>query len=131
MAVGFHRQPDCFTETRDQALEPVCAVRMVAGYEAVVDSFLDFANEDAFLCGLDSSERHWRPHEIESVHQAFEKGPESLFASSRAEDDAHRGGRDLSIRYGSRALTILSPRRVPVSTTLRRCDAGDSAAWPT
>src|SRR5437763_644906 len=63
---AFLEKPDGFTEKKEiKRLDRFSQFAMVAGYQAVVDSGLDFAKEDAFRCGVILGSGIGGLHEIE------------------------------------------------------------------
>jgi 3-oxoacyl-[acyl-carrier-protein] synthase II len=78
---------------------------MVAGYEAVTDSGLDFAKEDPYRCGVILGSGIGGLHEIEEqVVKLIEKGPDRVSPFVVPKMMLNAAGGNLSIRYGLRGV---------------------------
>lgn len=103
---AFLAKPDGFTEKKEiKRLDRFSQFAMVAGYEAVVDSGLDFAKEDAFRCGVILGSGIGGLHEIEEgCQKLFEKGPDRVSPFVVPKMMLNAAGGNLSIRYGLRGI---------------------------
>src|SRR5437588_11987764 len=77
---AFIAKPDGFTEKKEiKRLDRFAQFAMVAGYEAVIDSGLDFAKEDPFRCGVILGSGIGGLHEIEEgCAKLIGKGPDRV-----------------------------------------------------
>ncbi len=76
---------------------------MVAGIDAVKDSGLDFAKEDAFRCGVILGSGIGGLHEIETQHsRLLEKGPDKVSAFTIPKLMVNAACGHVSIQYGLR-----------------------------
>src|SRR5436305_11437955 len=103
---AFIAKPDCFTEKKEiKRLDRFSQFAMVAGYEAVTDSGLDFAKEDAFRCGVILGSGIGGLHEIEEqCTKLFEKGPDRVSPFVVPKMMLNAAGGNISIRYGLRGI---------------------------
>jgi 3-oxoacyl-[acyl-carrier-protein] synthase II len=103
---AFLAKPDGFTEKKEiKRLDRFSQFAMVAGYEAVVDSGLDFAKEDAFRCGVILGSGIGGLHEIEEgCQKLFSKGPDRVSPFVVPKMMLNAAGGNLSIRYGLRGI---------------------------
>src|SRR4051812_33321041 len=103
---AFIAKPDGFTEKKEiKRLDRFSQFAMVAGYEAVTDSGLDFAKEDAFRCGVILGSGIGGLHEIEEqCTKLFEKGPDRVSPFVVPKMMLNAAGGNLSIRYGLRGI---------------------------
>jgi 3-oxoacyl-[acyl-carrier-protein] synthase II len=103
---AFVAKPDSFTEKKEiKRLDRFSQFAMVAGHEAVNDSGLDFAKEDAFRCGVILGSGIGGLHEIEEqVIKLIEKGPDRVSPFVVPKMMLNAAGGNLSIRYGLRGI---------------------------
>src|SRR5436309_10466864 len=103
---AFVEKPDSFTEKKEiKRLDRFSQFAMVAGYEAVNDSGLDFAKEDAFRCGVILGSGIGGLHEIEEqCTKLFEKGPDRVSPFVVPKMMLNAAGGNISIRYGLRGI---------------------------
>jgi len=103
---AFIEKPDSFTEKKEiKRLDRFAQFAMVAGYEAVVDSGLDFAKEDPFRCGVILGSGIGGLHEIEEgCAKLLEKGPDRVSPFVVPKMMLNAAGGNLSIRYGLRGI---------------------------
>jgi 3-oxoacyl-[acyl-carrier-protein] synthase II len=103
---AFIAKPDSFTEKKEiKRLDRFSQFAMVAGYEAVQDSGLDFSKEDPFRCGVILGSGVGGLHEIEEgCFKLFEKGPDRVSPFVVPKMMLNAAGGNLSIRYGLRGI---------------------------
>src|SRR5437588_8491786 len=103
---AFLAKPDGFTEKKEiKRLDRFSQFAMVAGYEAVNDSGLDFAKEDAFRCGVILGSGIGGLHEIEEqVVKLIEKGPDRVSPFVVPKMMLNAAGGNISIRYGLKGI---------------------------
>jgi 3-oxoacyl-[acyl-carrier-protein] synthase II len=103
---AFLAKPDGFTEKKEvKRLDRFSQFAMVAGYEAVVDSGLDFAKEEAFRCGVILGSGIGGLHEIEEgCLKLYSKGPDRVSPFVVPKMMLNAAGGNLSIRYGLRGI---------------------------
>jgi 3-oxoacyl-[acyl-carrier-protein] synthase II len=103
---AFLGRPDGFTEKKEiKRLDRFSQFAMVAGYEAVTDSGLDFAKEDPYRCGVILGSGIGGLHEIEEqVVKLIEKGPDRVSPFVVPKMMLNAAGGNLSIRYGLRGV---------------------------
>jgi 3-oxoacyl-[acyl-carrier-protein] synthase II len=105
-AAAFIEKPDSFTEKKEiKRLDRFSQFAMVAGYEAVVDSGLDFSKEDRYRCGVILGSGIGGLHEIEEqCTKLFEKGPDRVSPFVVPKMMLNAAGGNLSIRYGLKGI---------------------------
>jgi 3-oxoacyl-[acyl-carrier-protein] synthase II len=103
---AFTPAPDSFTEKKEiKRLDRFSQFAMVAGYEAVNDSGIEFAKEDPFRCGVILGSGIGGLHEIEEqVMKLIEKGPDRVSPFVVPKMMLNAAGGNLSIRYGLRGI---------------------------
>jgi len=103
---AFLAQPDGFTEKKEiKRLDRFSQFAMVAGYEAVIDSGIDFSQEDPYRCGVILGSGIGGLHEIEEqVVKLIEKGPDRVSPFVVPKMMLNAAGGNLSIRYGLRGI---------------------------
>jgi 3-oxoacyl-[acyl-carrier-protein] synthase II len=103
---AFVEKPDSFTEKKEiKRLDRFAQFAMVAGYQAVVDSGLDFSKEDRFRCGVILGSGIGGLHEIEEgCAKLIEKGPDRVSPFVVPKMMLNAAGGNLSIRYGLRGI---------------------------
>jgi 3-oxoacyl-[acyl-carrier-protein] synthase II len=103
---AFLENPDSFTEKKEiKRLDRFSQFAMVAGYEAVTDSGIDFTKEDSYRCGVILGSGIGGLHEIEEqCAKLFEKGPDRVSAFVVPKMMLNAAGGNLSIRYGLRGI---------------------------
>jgi 3-oxoacyl-[acyl-carrier-protein] synthase II len=103
---AFIEKPDSFTEKKEiKRLDRFAQFAMVAGYDAVLDSGLDFSKEDPFRCGVILGSGIGGLHEIEEgCQKLLEKGPDRVSPFVVPKMMLNAAGGNLSIRYGLRGI---------------------------
>jgi 3-oxoacyl-[acyl-carrier-protein] synthase II len=103
---AFVEKPDSFTEKKEiKRLDRFAQFAMVAGYQAVVDSGLDFAKEDSSRCGVILGSGIGGLHEIEEgCAKLIEKGPDRVSPFVVPKMMLNAAGGNLSIRYGLKGI---------------------------
>src|SRR4051794_9045863 len=103
---AFIAKPDSFTEKKEiKRLDRFSQFAMVAGYEAVLDSGIDFAKEDAYRCGVILGSGIGGLHEIEEgCTKLVEKGPDRVSPFVVPKMMLNAAGGNLSIRYGFKGI---------------------------
>ena len=103
---AFIEKPDSFTEKKEiKRLDRFSQFAMVAGYQAVLDSGLEFSEEDATRCGVILGSGIGGLHEIEEqCTKLFEKGPDRVSPFVVPKMMLNAAGGNLSIRYGLRGI---------------------------
>jgi 3-oxoacyl-[acyl-carrier-protein] synthase II len=103
---AFVEKPDSFTEKKEiKRLDRFAQFAMVAGYEAVTDSGIDFSQEDPFRCGVILGSGIGGLHEIEEgCLKLFEKGPDRVSPFVVPKMMLNAAGGNLSIRYGLKGI---------------------------
>jgi 3-oxoacyl-[acyl-carrier-protein] synthase II len=103
---AFVAKPDSFTEKKEiKRLDRFSQFAMVAGYEAVQDSGIDFSQEDPFRCGVILGSGIGGLHEIEEgCFKLFEKGPDRVSPFVVPKMMLNAAGGNLSIRWGLRGI---------------------------
>jgi 3-oxoacyl-[acyl-carrier-protein] synthase II len=103
---AFLAKPDNFSEKKEiKRLDRFSQFAMVAGYEAVNDSGLDFSKEDSYRCGVILGSGIGGLHEIEEqVTKLIEKGPDRVSPFVVPKMMLNAAGGNLSIRYGLRGI---------------------------
>jgi 3-oxoacyl-[acyl-carrier-protein] synthase II len=103
---AFIEKPDSFTEKKEiKRLDRFSQFAMVAGYEAVQDSGLDFAKEDPYRCGVILGSGIGGLQEIEEqCTKLFEKGPERVSPFVVPKMMLNAAGGNISIRYGLKGI---------------------------
>src|SRR5262245_23576656 len=103
---AFVAKPDSFTEKKEiKRLDRFSQFAMVAGYEAVIDSGLDFSKEDPFRCGVILGSGIGGLHEIEDgCLKLYEKGPDRVSPFVVPKMMLNAAGGNLSIRYGLKGI---------------------------
>ncbi|MDX1944185.1 MAG: beta-ketoacyl-ACP synthase II [Pirellulaceae bacterium] len=104
--LAFLAQPDGFTEKKEiKRLDRFSQFAMVAGWEAVQQSGLDFAKEDPFRCGVIMGSGIGGLHEIEEqCEKLFGKGPDRVSPFVVPKMMLNAAGGNLSIRHGLRGI---------------------------
>jgi 3-oxoacyl-[acyl-carrier-protein] synthase II len=103
---AFIEKPDSFTEKKEiKRLDRFAQFAMVAGYEAVTDSGIDFSKEDPFRCGVILGSGIGGLHEIEEqCTKLLEKGPDRVSPFVVPKMMLNAAGGNLSIRYGLKGI---------------------------
>jgi 3-oxoacyl-[acyl-carrier-protein] synthase II len=103
---AFVEKPDSFTEKKEiKRIDRFSQFAMVAGWQAVQDSGLDFAKEDRFRCGVILGSGIGGLHEIEEqCTKLFEKGPDRVSPFVVPKMMLNAAGGNLSIRHGLRGI---------------------------
>ena len=103
---AFLAQPDGFTEKKEiKRLDRFSQFAMVAGWQAVHESELDFAKEDAYRCGVILGSGIGGLNEIEEgCAKILTKGPDRVSAFVVPKMMLNAAGGNLSIRYGLRGI---------------------------
>lgn len=103
---AFVEKPDSFTEKKEiKRLDRFAQFAMVAGYEAVIDSGLEFSKEDPFRCGVILGSGIGGLHEIEEgCAKILEKGPDRVSPFVVPKMMLNAAGGNLSIRYGLKGI---------------------------
>ncbi|HEY2413184.1 MAG TPA: beta-ketoacyl-ACP synthase II [Pirellulaceae bacterium] len=103
---AFLEKPDSFTEKKEiKRLDRFSQFAMVAGYEAVLDSGLDFAKEDPYRCGVILGSGIGGLHEIEEgCTKLVEKGPDRVSPFVVPKMMLNAAGGNLSIRHGLKGI---------------------------
>src|SRR5438067_9641511 len=103
---AFVEKPDSFTEKKEiKRLDRFSQFAMVAGYQPIQDSGLDFSKEDVTRCGVILGSGIGGLHEIEEqCTRLFEKGPDRVSPFVVPKMMLNAAGGNLSIRYGLRGI---------------------------
>ena len=103
---AFVEKPDSFTEKKEiKRLDRFSQFALVAAYEAVKDSGLDFLKEDAASCGVILGSGIGGLHEIEEgCFKLFDKGPDRVSPFVVPKMMLNAAGGNISIRYGLRGI---------------------------
>src|SRR4029079_7506922 len=103
---AFLATPDNFSEKKEiKRLDRFSQFAMVAGYEAVQDSGIDFAKEDPYRCGVILGSGIGGLHEIEEgCTKLVEKGPDRVSPFVVPKMMLNAAGGNLSIRYGLKGI---------------------------
>lgn len=103
---AFIEKPDSFTEKKEiKRLDRFAQFAMVAGYQAVQDSGLEFSKEDSSRCGVILGSGIGGLHEIEEgCAKLIEKGPDRVSPFVVPKMMLNAAGGNLSIRYGLRGI---------------------------
>lgn len=103
---AFIAKPDSFTEKKEiKRLDRFSQFAMVAGYEAVCDSGLDFNKEDAYRCGVILGSGIGGLQEIEEgCTKLMQKGPDRVSPFVVPKMMLNAAGGNLSIRYGLKGI---------------------------
>ena len=103
---AFVEKPDSFTEKKEiKRLDRFSQFAMVAGYEAVLDSGLDFSKEDPYRCGVILGSGIGGLHEIEEgCAKLILKGPDRVSPFVVPKMMLNAAGGNLSIRYGLKGI---------------------------
>ena len=103
---AFLARPDGFTEKKEiKRLDRFSQFAMVAGSQAVQESGLDFAREDAFRCGVILGSGIGGLNEIEEgCAKILQKGPDRVSPFVVPKMMLNAAGGNLSIRYGLRGI---------------------------
>ena len=103
---AFLAKPDSFTEKKEiKRLDRFSQFAMVAGWQAVQQSGLDFSKEDPFRCGVIMGSGIGGLNEIEEgCAKILEKGPDRVSAFVVPKMMLNAAGGNLSIRYGLRGI---------------------------
>lgn len=103
---AFVEKPDSFTEKKEiKRLDRFSQFAMVAGHEAVVDSGIDFSQDDRSRCGVILGSGIGGLHEIEEgCFKLFEKGPDRVSPFVVPKMMLNAAGGNLSIRYGLKGI---------------------------
>src|SRR5688572_27823830 len=103
---AFLAKPDSFTEKKEiKRLDRFSQFAMVAGWQAVQQSGLDFSQEDTFRCGVIMGSGIGGLNEIEEgCAKILEKGPDRVSAFVVPKMMLNAAGGNLSIRYGLRGI---------------------------
>ncbi|HEX5104759.1 MAG TPA: beta-ketoacyl-ACP synthase II [Pirellulaceae bacterium] len=103
---AFFARPDGFTEKKEiKRLDRFSQFAMVAGWQAVQESGLDFAREDAFRCGVILGSGIGGLNEIEEgCAKILTKGPDRVSPFVVPKMMLNAAGGNLSIRYGLRGV---------------------------
>jgi len=103
---AFVEKPDSFTEKKEiKRLDRFSQFAMVAGYQAIQESGLDFAKEDVTRCGVILGSGIGGLHEIEEqCTKLFEKGPDRVSPFVVPKMMLNAAGGNISIRYGLRGI---------------------------
>src|SRR6185295_2509916 len=103
---AFIEKPDNFTEKKEiKRLDRFSQFAMVAGYEAVNDSGLDFSKEDPFRCGVILGSGIGGLQEIEEgCTKLVQKGPDRVSPFVVPKMMLNAAGGNVSIRYGLKGI---------------------------
>ncbi len=103
---AFIEKPDSFTEKKEiKRLDRFSQFAMVAAYQAIGDSGLDFSKEDVTRCGVILGSGIGGLHEIEEqCTKLFEKGPDRVSPFVVPKMMLNAAGGNISIRYGLRGI---------------------------
>src|SRR6476620_3910061 len=103
---AFVEKPDSFTEKKEiKRLDRFSQFAMVADYEAVLDSGLDFSKEDPYRCGVILGSGIGGLHEIEEgCAKLILKGPDRVSPFVVPKMTLNAAGGNLSIRYGLKGI---------------------------
>jgi 3-oxoacyl-[acyl-carrier-protein] synthase II len=103
---AFVAQPDSFTEKKEiKRLDRFSQFAMVAGWQAVQQSGIDFSKEDPFRCGVIIGSGIGGLNEIEEgCAKILEKGPDRVSPFVVPKMMLNAAGGNLSIRYGLRGI---------------------------
>jgi len=103
---AFLEKPDGFTEKKEiKRLDRFSQFGMVAAWQAVVDSGLDFSKEDRFKCGVIPGSGIGGLHEIEEgCAKLLQKGPDRVSPFVVPKMMLNAAGGNISIRYGLRGI---------------------------
>lgn len=103
---AFIAKPDSFTEKKEiKRLDRFSQFAMVAGYDAVNDSGLDFSKEDPYRCGVILGSGIGGLHEIEEgCTKLVEKGPDRVSPFVVPKMMLNAAGGNVSIRYGLKGI---------------------------
>src|SRR5262245_26663477 len=103
---AFLEKPDGHNEKKEiKRLDRFSQFAMVAGWQAVQESGLDFTREDAWRCGVILGSGIGGLNEIEEqCTKLFEKGPDRVSPFVVPKMMLNAAGGNLSIRYGLRGI---------------------------
>ncbi len=103
---AFIENPDSFTEKKEiKRLDRFSQFAMVAGWQAVQESGLEFDKEDRWRCGVILGTGIGGLNEIEEqCTKLFEKGPDRVSPFVVPKMMLNAAGGNLSIRYGLRGI---------------------------
>ena len=103
---AFLERPDGFSEKREiKRLDRFSQFGMVAAWQAVEDSGLDFSREDRFKCGVILGSGIGGLHEIEEgCAKLILKGPDRVSPFVVPKMMLNAAGGNISIRYGLRGI---------------------------
>ena len=103
---AFLEKPDGHNEKKEiKRLDRFSQFAMVAGWQAVQESGLDFAQEDRWRCGVILGSGIGGLNEIEEqCTKLFEKGPDRVSPFVVPKMMLNAAGGNLSIRYGLRGI---------------------------
>ena len=103
---AFVEKPDSFTEKKEiKRLDRFSQFAMVAGWQAVQESGLDFSREDRWRCGVILGTGIGGLNEIEEqCTKLFEKGPDRVSPFVVPKMMLNAAGGNISIRYGLRGI---------------------------
>jgi 3-oxoacyl-[acyl-carrier-protein] synthase II len=105
-AAAFVENPDSFTEKKEiKRLDRFSQFAMVAGWQAVQQSGIDFSQEDPFRCGVILGSGIGGLHEIEEgCEKLVLKGPDRVSPFVVPKMMLNAAGGNLSIRFGLRGI---------------------------
>jgi 3-oxoacyl-[acyl-carrier-protein] synthase II len=103
---AFVEKPDSFTEKKEiKRLDRFSQFAMVAGWQAVQESGLDFSREDRWRCGVILGSGIGGLNEIEEqCTKLFEKGPDRVSPFVVPKMMLNAAGGNMSIRFGLRGI---------------------------
>ena len=104
--MAFLAQPDGFTEKKEiKRLDRFSQFGMVAAWQAIQESGIDFSKEDPYRCGVILGSGIGGLHEIEEgCTKLIEKGPDRVSPFVVPKMMLNACGGNISIRYGMRGI---------------------------